>query len=103
MVKIRSKDYKLKSRPKKRDIKVSIGGLELYFENVYSIISLINDLLLGVLYLVGSLSNLLNGPEMLGQISYLIGSIFLILRPLIKLGQNIFIYKDKKLYDCFAI
>ena len=33
---------------------------------------------------------------MLGQISYLIGSIFLILRPLIKLGQNIFIYKDKK-------
>ena len=50
MVKIRSKDYKLKSRPKKRDIKVSIGGLELYFENVYSIISLINDLLLGILY-----------------------------------------------------
>ncbi len=95
MVKIRSKKYKLESQPKK-DIIVEIGDLELYFQNAYSIVSLINDMLIGVLYLGGSLSNLLNGPELLGKVLYLLGSISLILRPLIQLVQNVYVYREKK-------
>ena len=95
MVKISSKKYKLESQPKK-DVIMEIGDFELYFQNAYSVVSLINDILIGILYLGGSLTNLFNGPQMLGKILYLLGSISLILRPLIQLVRNVYIYKEKK-------
>src|SRR5699024_5061808 len=84
----------------KHDIIVKVGNFELYFENIYSIYSLINDLLIGILFIGGSLVSLLDGPDRLGQVLYFIGSIALILRPLIKIIQNTHVYRqhneDKK-------
>ena len=79
----------------KNDIILNVGSFEVYFENIYSIYSLINDLLIGLLFIVGSISNLLNGPPILGQILFLIGSVALILRPLIKIIQNTHVYQEK--------
>ena len=99
MAKLKRKKFK-RSTGVKHDIIVKIGSFELYFENIYSIYSLINDLLIGILFIGGSLVNLLDGPALLGQILYFIGSIALILRPLIKIIQNTHVYKqhneDKK-------
>lgn len=93
MAKIKRKEYEPEP-PSKKDVVVGIFGLDLYFENIYSVISLINDLLLGILYLGGGLTYLFGGPPMLGNILYVLGAIFLIVRPLIKLLQSIYVYKE---------
>lgn len=94
MVKLRKKKYRVKSLPKK-DMMMTVGNLKFYFENLYSIYSLINDLLIGILFIGGSLSNLLDGPPILGQTLFFIGSIALILRPLLKIIQNTHVYKKE--------
>ena len=93
MAKIKRREYEPEP-PSKKDIVVGIFGLDLYFENIYSLISLINDLLLGILYFAGGLTYLLGGPPMLGNSLYVLGAIFLIVRPLIKLLQSIHVYKE---------
>ena len=93
MAKIKRKEYEPEP-PSKKDVVIGIFGLDLYFENIYSAISLINDLLLGILYLGGGLTYLFGGPPMLGNILYVLGAIFLIVRPLIKLLQSIYVYKE---------
>ena len=99
MAKLKRKKFK-RSTGVKHDIIIKIGNFELYFENVYSIYSLINDLLIGILFIGGSLVNLFDGPARIGQVLYFIGSIALILRPLIKIIQNTHVYRqhneDKK-------
>jgi len=94
MAKLKRKKFK-RTTGIKNDIILNIGNFEVYFENIYSIYSLINDLLIGLLFTGGSLSNLLDGPQLLGQILFLIGSIALILRPLLKIIQNTHVYKEQ--------
>lgn len=94
MAKLKRKKFK-RSTGVKHDIIVKIGIFELYFENVYSIYSLINDLLIGILFIGGSLVSLFDGPARIGQVLYLIGSIALILRPLIKIIQNTHVYRQQ--------
>ena len=77
------------------DMVVKVGKFRIFFQNYYTILSLINDLLLGGLYFVGSLMTLLDGPEWVRQYSYFAGAFFMLMRPLLKIGQNIFIY-DKQ-------
>ena len=95
MVKLESREYKLKQPPKK-DIILNIWGLELYFENTYAIFSLINDVFTGFLYLGASTINILDGPPKASTFLYLLGAVSLTLRPFIKIVQNIYIYKAKK-------
>lgn len=78
--------------PETKDIKVQIFNKRLYFNNIYHIITLINDILVGVLYVTGSLANLLGWPAIIGQVTYLLGGLFLLFRPIINLGHNISIY-----------
>lgn len=83
--------------PKKEDIIIKIGKYRFYFQNYYRIISLVNDFLLGLLYFGGSLSNLLGGPKILGQILFLTGSFFLIMRPILKILRSISFYNEEKI------
>lgn len=94
MAKLKRKKFK-RTTGIKNDIIINIGSFEVYFENIYSIYSLINDLLIGILFTGGSLSNLLDGPPRLGQTLFSIGSIALILRPLLKIIQNTHVYKEQ--------
>lgn len=77
------------------DLIIKIGKFRFYFQNYYTIISLINDLLIGSLYFLGSIMSLINGPQWIQQWSYLAGAFFLFMRPILKIIRNIFIY-DKK-------
>lgn len=96
MPKIEKHSYESKP-PKKEDIIIEIGKYRFYFQNYYRIISLTNDFLLGVLYFAGSLSNLLGGPKILGQILFLTGSFFLIMRPILKILRSIYFYNEDKI------
>lgn len=63
---------------KEEDVVVKTGRFRIYFQNYYTIISLGNDLLTGGLYFIGSLANLLDAPELVGQLMYIAGGFFLV-------------------------
>lgn len=93
MPKINRREHEVKPK-KEEDIIVKIGKYRFYFHNYYTILSLVNDFLMGALYFAGSLSNLLKGPAILGQILFLLGSFFLLMRPVLKMINNIFFYNE---------
>lgn len=68
----------------------------MYFQNRYTLISLVNDILTGVFYIIGSLATLTDIPDIYGTYLYLIGGVFLTARPILKIFHNVFIYDDKK-------
>lgn len=92
--------YQHNREPKKdQDLIIKIGRFRFYFQNYYTIISLVNDLLTGGLYFAGSLSNLLGGPEMVGQILYILGGFFLLMRPVLRIFRNIFFYDEEQFQE----
>lgn len=81
---------------KKEDLIVKLGKFRFYFQNYYTMISLANDILLGSLYLIGSIASILNGPSWIQKWSYLAGAVFLLMRPLLKIIRNVFIYDEEE-------
>ena len=94
MAKLKRKTYEENSEAE--DIVVKIGPLRLYFQNVYTIISLINDIFTGSLYFIGSICNFFGAPAIYGNTLFLIGGFSFVMRPIIKLIHNIHIYKQDK-------
>lgn len=84
---------------KEEDIEIKTGRFRLYFQNRYALISLTNDILTGVFYMIGSLATLTPIPDVYGTYLYLIGAFFLTARPILKFFHNVFIYDDLKLAE----
>lgn len=82
---------------KEEDIEIKTGRFRLYFQNRYTLISLTNDILTGIFYIIGSLATLTPIPDVYGTYLYLIGGFFLTARPILKIFHNVFIYDDEKL------
>lgn len=82
---------------KEEDIEIKTGRFRLYFQNRYTLISLTNDILTGIFYIIGSLATLTPIPDVYGTYLYLIGGVFLTARPILKIFHNVFIYDDEKL------
>lgn len=82
---------------KEEDIEIKSGRFRLYFQNRYTLISLTNDILTGIFYMIGSLATLTPIPDVYGTYLYLIGGFFLTARPILKIFHNVFIYDDEKL------
>ena len=78
------------------DIILKVAGFRLYFQNVYTLISVSNDLLTGILYLSGSLIAAFTDLEQLAMYLYIFASFFLLMRPIIKIGHNVFLYNKKE-------
>ncbi|AMB98570.1 hypothetical protein AWM75_00540 [Aerococcus urinaehominis] len=101
MVKVKSRRYQ-EEPATEQDIIMKIGPLRLYFQNTYTIISLVNDIITGALYFIGSICNFVGAPAIYGNSLYLIGGFSFVMRPIIKLIHNIHIYNkqpDKKHKD----
>lgn len=75
---------------------VKLGKFRFYFQNYYTMISLANDILLGSLYLIGSIASIMSGPDWIQKWSYLAGAVFLLMRPLLKIIRNVFIYDEEE-------
>lgn len=96
MPKIKKKEHEVQPE-KEEDIEIRTGRFRLYFQNKYTIISLANDILTGILYILGSLSTVFGWPSAYGTYLYLAGGIFLTTRPILKIVRNVYIYDDAKL------
>lgn len=95
MPEIKKKERKVEPE-KEEDVVVKTGRFRIYFQNYYTLISLINDLLTGGLYFIGSLANLLEAPAIVGQLMYIAGGFFLLMRPILKIFHNVFIYDEEE-------
>lgn len=80
---------------KDRDVIVKIGRFRVYFQNYYTIISLINDILTGVLYLSGSILAAFTNFDRVSMYLYIFASFFLLMRPILKIMNNIFLYDEQ--------
>lgn len=98
MPKIKRKEHKLDTG-KDEDIELKTGRIRIYFQNRYNLISLINDFLVGIMYISGSLAPMMGFPSQYGTYLYLAGGIFLTMRPVLKIIHNIYIYKDVDYID----
>lgn len=78
------------------DVEIQGKRFRLYFQNRYTILSLAVDLLTGFFYILGSVAALNPIPDRVGMYFYLTGSIFLAIRPILRIIKNIFIYDDLK-------
>lgn len=96
MPKIERKEHDI-NPGKEEDIEIKSGRFRLYFQNRYTLISLTNDILTGIFYIIGSLATLTDIPDIYGTYLYLVGGVFLTARPILKIFHNIFIYDDEKL------
>lgn len=64
---------------------IQIGTFEVSFNKKYQIISLLNDLTLGLEFLIGSIFFLFEDLKTAGVVLFIIGSAQLLSRPIIKI------------------
>jgi len=81
---------------KDSDIVIKAFGFRLYFRNSFIIISLINDVITGLLYLSGSLIAAFTDLERLSMYLYIFASFFLLMRPILRIGHNVILYNKKE-------
>lgn len=84
---------------KEEDVIVKTGHFRIYFQNYYTMISLINDIFTGVLYLTGSLIQTFTDFGTLGNYLFIFASFFLLMRPILKILHNVFIYSEEEYQD----
>ncbi|SFH69983.1 YrhK-like protein [Pisciglobus halotolerans] len=94
MPKIKRKEHQIEP-DKEEDIIIKSSGFRFYFQNFYNLISLTNDLLTGLMYMIASVLSLMGVPSIYSTSLYLLGAVFLTFRPLIKIVHNVFLYNDR--------
>jgi hypothetical protein len=77
-----------------QDVIIKVGNFRLYFQNYYTLISLVNDLLLGAMYLSGSLIQAFTTQDRLGMYLFIFAGFFLLMRPVIRIVHNVYLYKE---------
>lgn len=95
MPRVETKKHDVNPR-KDEDMIVKVGKFRLYFQNYYTIISLGNDLATGTLYLIGSLTQAFTDADVIGNYLYIFASFFLLMRPIIRIIHNIYLYKENQ-------
>lgn len=85
-----------KIKRKENDVEIEAKRFKIYFQKKYQVISLTNDVITGLMFIAGSLLNLFGAPAIYGNVIYLLASIFLTIRPLLKIFRHTWISKTKK-------
>lgn len=79
-----------------RNVDINLGSRELELHNIYEIFSILNDALIAVWFIIGSVLFFHESTATTGTWLFLIGSVELLIRPLIRLARNIHIDKVTK-------
>ena len=74
-----------------KDLSIHIGHEELVIRGRYETVSIINDLLIAVWFIVGSVLFFSTSTTTAGTWLFLIGSVQLLIRPVIRLARRIHI------------
>lgn len=75
------------------DVHIEIGDYEMIIEKRYRVVSFINDLLLGVLYFIGSILFLTNVSQAVSISFFLAGSIMMIIRAGLNILKDLHVNK----------
>lgn len=73
------------------DIDLDIAGRELVLHNRYEILSILNDVLIALWFIAGSILFFQESTTTAGTVLFLAGSVELLIRPVIRLSRNIHI------------
>ncbi|MGV0110977.1 MULTISPECIES: YrhK family protein [unclassified Arthrobacter] len=68
---------------------VPLGGRELVVHNRYEVLSIVNDILVALWFIIGSILFFQESTTTAGTWLFLIGSIELLVRPVIRLSRNV--------------
>ncbi|WP_342388357.1 YrhK family protein [Salinicoccus bachuensis] len=86
--------------PKIRDEKdvyeLDVGRFEIFFRKRYRLLSIINDLSLGLWFTVGSIMFFWSATQTFGTLLFLLGSLQLLGRPILKLIHAFFVKRDSR-------
>ncbi|MBN8203033.1 YrhK family protein [Bacillus sp. NTK034] len=80
-------------REQQEDVHIEIGDYEMIIEKRYRVVSFINDLLLGVLYFIGSILFLTDVSQAVSISFFLAGSIMMIIRAGLNILKDLHINK----------
>ncbi|WP_227935359.1 YrhK family protein [Alkalihalobacillus deserti] len=77
------------------DIDIFIGKHEILIKKRYEFLSILNDVFIAVLFLIGSILFLWSSTEKTGIWLFIIASVFFLIRPLLQFIKEIHISKIK--------
>ncbi|MBG9587900.1 YrhK family protein [Cytobacillus firmus] len=80
-------------REQQEDVHIEIGKYKMVIEKRYQAVSFVNDILLGVLYLIGSILLLTDVSQTVSISFFLAGSILMIIRAGLNLLKDLHINK----------
>ncbi|WP_227938356.1 YrhK family protein [Alkalihalobacillus deserti] len=86
----------------KDQLEVKVGRFRLYFKKRYKLITTVNDLLIGMLFVAGSCLNFYSATETFGNVLYLCGSLFLVGRPGLRIMHDASLRKEMKDSDNYT-
>ncbi|WP_147107237.1 YrhK family protein [Nesterenkonia populi] len=77
--------------PKDKDLTLHIGHEELTIRQRYEVASIINDILIAVWFIIGSILFFSDSTATAGTWLFLLGSVQLLIRPVIRLARRVHI------------
>jgi len=83
-----------KMKKDKNYFEFDIGSFGVFFNKKYHLVSTVNDLMLGIWFVAGSVFFLFHSTMMAGTILFILGSLQLLARPILKLLHGFFIRKE---------
>lgn len=87
-------------RPDDRPITIRLGPEELVIRHRYEVVSTANDILIAAWFIVGSVLFFSPASTTIGTVCFLLGSIELLIRPIIRLSRRIHLSRfDKRWVD----
>lgn len=72
-----------------KDVDLDLGAKELVLQNRYETLSIVNDILIAVWFIIGSVLFFNESTTTAGTWLFLAGSVELLIRPIIRLSRNI--------------
>ncbi len=85
-----------KIRNDKKYYDIQIGKFEVFFMKKYKFLSIANDIGLGIWFTVGSILFLWHSTQTAGTILFILGSVQLLGRPILKLMHAFFVRKNSQ-------
>lgn len=76
-----------------RPVTFRVGHEELVIRRKYETLSIVNDLMIGVWFVVGSSFFFSEATQTVGTVMFLLGSVQLMIRPLIRLIRNLHVQR----------
>lgn len=82
---------------------VTIGHEELTIRKRYEVVSILNDVLVALWFIVGSVLFFSDGTEVVGTWCFLVGSVELLVRPLIRLVRHLHLQRISPTPSSWAV